>query len=231
MDPTKALLPGSHLVLTDIETGVTREGATLSSGTFTFTALPPASYRLQVEHTGFSSVSYDKIVVQAGVATPVNVILNIGTTTQEVNVSGVSVPVIEVSSNTLSTSINIDEVNNLPVANRSLIGLQALSPGFASTTGNGAGTFNGTPQAAYQASVDGINATSSRFKAGSGSGDAVTLRPENIQEFTVQSGELPPSQGGGQSSVQTLFVTRRGTNKFHGNLFENHQDETLNAFP
>lgn len=231
MDPTKALLPGTHLVLTDIETGVAREGATLSSGTFTFTALPPANYRLQVEHTGFSSVNYDKIVVQAGVATPVNVILNIGTTTQEVNVSGVSVPVIEVSSNTLSTSINIDEVNNLPVAGRSLLNLQALSPGFASTTGNGTGTFNGTPQAAYQASVDGINATSSRFKAGSGSGDAVVLRPENIQEFTVQSGELPPSQGGGQSSVQTLFVTRRGTNRFHGNIFENHQDETLNAFP
>jgi hypothetical protein len=231
MDPTKALLPGTHLVLTDNETNVTREGTTLGSGTYTFIALPPASYRLTVEHAGFTTVNYDKVIVQAGVSTPVDVILKVGTTSQEISVSAVSVPVIEVSSNTLSTSVNLEEVNNLPVNNRSLVGLQALSPGFASTTGNGTGTFNGTPQAAYQASVDGINATSSRFKAGSGSGDAVTLRTENIQEFTVQSGELPPSQGGGQSSVQTLFVTRRGTNKFHGNIFENHQDETLNAFP
>jgi hypothetical protein len=231
LDSTKALLPGTHLVLTDNGTNVTREGMTLSSGAFTFSALPPASYHLTVERAGFSTVTYDSIVVQAGVATPLNITLKVGSTTQDVNVSAVSVPVIEVSSNTLSTSIDINEVNNLPVGNRSLIGIQALSPGYASTTGNGGGTFNGTPQAAYQANVDGINATSERFKTGSGSGSAVTFRVENIQEFTVQSGELPPSQGGGQSAAQTLFVTNRGANKFHGRIFENHQEDKFNAFP
>src|ERR1035437_5884019 len=97
MDTTKALLPGTHLVLTDNETNVAREGTTLSSGTFTFTALPPASYHLTVEHAGFSTVNYDSIVVQAGVATPLNITLKVGTTTQEINVSSVSAPVIEVS--------------------------------------------------------------------------------------------------------------------------------------
>jgi hypothetical protein len=183
MDPTKALLPGAHLVLRDNETNVTREGTTLSSGTFTFTALPPARYQLTVEHQGFTSVNYNSIVVQAGVATPLDIILKVGSTSQEVSVSAVSVPVIEVSSNTLSTSVNMEEVNNLPVANRSLITIQALSPGYASTTGYGTnGTFNGTPQAAYQANVDGINATSELFKTGSGSNAAVTFRVENIQE-------------------------------------------------
>src|SRR6266567_6044736 len=77
MDATKALLPGTHLALTDNETGVAREGTTLSSGTFTFVALPPASYHLSVEHSGFSSVNYDSIVVQAGVATPLNITLKV----------------------------------------------------------------------------------------------------------------------------------------------------------
>jgi len=231
MDLTKALLPGTHLVLTDNETGIAREGTTLSSGTFTFEALPPSTYHLTVGHAGFTGVNYDSILVQAGVATPVNIVLKVGSVNQEVDISAVSVPVIETSSNTLSTSIDLTEVNDLPVANRSLLGIQALSPGFASTTGNGTGTFDGTPQAAYQANVDGIDSTSNRFKSGSGSGDAVTMRVENIQEFTVQTGELPPSQGGGASAVQTLFVTNRGGNKFHGRFFENHQDETLNAFP
>jgi Carboxypeptidase regulatory-like domain len=231
LDSTKALLPGTHLVLTDNGTNVAREGTTLSSGTFTFAALPPSTYRLTVERSGFANVNYDSIVVQAGVATPLNIILKVGSTTQEVDVSAVSVPVIEVSSNTLSTSINLEEVNNLPVNNRSLLGLQALSPGYASTTGNGTGTFDGTPQAGYQANVDGINATSSRGKAGAGSGSAITFRVENIQEFTVQSGELPPSQGGGQSAAQTLFVTNRGTNRFHGSVFENHQEDAFNARP
>jgi hypothetical protein len=231
MDPTKALLPGAHLVLTDNDTGVTHEGTTLSSGTFTFEALAPATYHLTVEHAGFSTVNYDSIVVQAGVATPVNVSLKVGATTQEVSVSAVSVPVIETSSNTLSTSIDLNEVNDLPVPGRSLLGLQELSPGYSSTSVYGAGTFNGVPQAAFQASVDGIDATSNRFKTDNGTGDAVSLRVENIQEFTVQTGETAPSQGGGASAVQTLAVTNRGTNKFHGRVFENHQDETLNAFP
>jgi hypothetical protein len=230
-DSTKALLAGTHLVLRDNETNVTHEGTTLKSGTYTFDALPPSTYSLTVDHQGFSSLSYDKILVQAGVATPLNITLKVGSDTEKIDVSALSVPVLETSSNALSTSINLEEVNNLPVANRSLIALQALSPGYASATGNGTGTFNGTPQAGYQANLDGINSTSSRGKAGNGSGSAITFRVENIQEFTVQSGELPPSQGGGQSAAQTLFVTKRGTNKFHGSIFENHQDESLNAFP
>ena len=56
-----------------------------------------------------------------------------------------------------------------------------------------------TAQAAYEANLDGINATSQRGKSGAGSSAAITFRVENIEEFTVQSGELPPSQGGGQS--------------------------------
>jgi hypothetical protein len=231
-DITKALVPGTHLVLTDVETNITREGTTLKSGTYTFGALPPATYRLTVEHVGFSSLAYDTIVVQAGIATPLNITLKVGSDTQKVDVSAVSVPVIETSSNTLSTSINLEEVNNLPLASRSVLGLQALAPGYASINGNiAAGTFNGTPQAAYQANLDGINSTSDRGKAGGGSNSAVTLRVENIQEFTVQSGELNPSQGGGQSAAQTLFVTKRGTNKFHGSLFENHQEDAFNAAP
>src|SRR6266702_2255912 len=229
MDATKALLPGTHLVLTDNETGVAREGTTLSSGTFTFTALPPASYHLTVEHTGFTTVNYDSIVVQAGVATPLNILMKVGVTTQEVNVSSVSAPVIETSSNQLSTSINLEEVNDLPVNGRSLLGLQALAPGYSSATGTGTGTFNGTAAAAYGANIDGVDATSLRMDAGSGSGASINFRTENIQEFTVQSGELDPSQGGGRSAAQTLFVTNRGTNKFHGRAFEDFRNAALNA--
>lgn len=231
LDPSNALVVGARLVLTETETNTVHEAKTLGTGRYTFAGLTPASYKLTVEHPGFVSVTYDNIVVQAGVATPLDVILQVGSEAQKVDVSALSVPVIETTSNTLSTTVNLVEVNNLPVANRSLLGLQALSPGFASTTGNGTGTFNGTPQAAYQANLDGINSTSSRFKAGNGSGSSLQLRVENIQEFTVQNGELPPSQGGGQSAAQTLFVTNRGTNRFHGRVFENHQDESLNAFP
>ena len=231
MDATKALVAGTHLVLTDTETNQVREGTTSKSGTYTFGDLPPASYTLTVDHAGFSSVNYASVLVQAGVATPLNITLAVGSDTQKIEVSGTSAPLIETSSNTLSTTVDMTEINNLPVANRSLLSLQALTPGYASINGNGTGTFNGTAQAAYEANLDGINSTSQRGKSGAGSGAAVTFRVENIQEFTVQSGELAPSQGGGQSAAQTLLVTNRGTNKYHGRLFENYQMDSLNAAP
>ena len=229
MDATKALLPGTHLVLTDKDTNVAREGTTLSSGTFTFEALPPTRYRLSVEHAGFATVKYDDVVVTAGTATPLNIVLKVGSTNQEVNVSSVLGPVIETSSNQLSTSIDLNQVNNLPVLGRSLLSLQALTPGYSAATGTGTGTFNGTPNASYGASIDGVNSTSLRMDSGGGPGAAITFRTENIQEFTVQSGELDPSQGGGRSATQSLFVTNRGTNKFHGRVFEDFQNAALNA--
>ena len=228
-DATRALLPGTHLVLTDIETNIMREGTTLGSGTFTFEALPPTSYRLTVEHPGFATVNYDQIVVQAGVATPLNVVLKVGATSQEVNVTSVSGPVIETSSNQLSTSVDLNQVNNLPVLGRSLLSLQTLTPGYTSATGTGTGTFNGTANASYGASIDGVNSTSLRMNAGGGPGASITFRTENIQEFTVQSGELDPSQGGGRSATQSLFVTNRGTNKYHGRIFYDFQNAALNA--
>ena len=228
-DATKALLPGTHLVLRDTDTGVTREGTTLSSGTFSFGALPPTTYQLTVEHEGFAPVSYDSIVVSAGVATPLDITLKVGSTNQKVDVSSVSAPVIETSSNQLSTSIDIGQVNNLPLQGRSLLGFQALTPGYTSATATGTGTFNGTANASYGASIDGVDSTSLRMDAGGGPGAAITFRTENIQEFTVQSGELDPSQGGGRSAAQSLFVTNRGTNKYHGRVFEDFQNAAINA--
>jgi carboxypeptidase family protein len=228
-DATKALLPGTHLVLRDTDTGVTREGTTLSSGAFSFGALPPTTYQLTVEHEGFSTVSYDSIVVTAGVATPLDITLKVGSTNQKIDVSAVSAPVIETSSNQLSTSIDITQVNNLPLQGRSLLSFQALTPGYTSATSTGTGTFNGTANASYGASIDGVNSTSLRMDSGNGPGASITFRIENIQEFTVQAGELDPSQGGGRSASQSLFVTNRGTNKFHGRAFEDFQNAWLNA--
>jgi hypothetical protein len=229
MDATNALLPGTHLVLTDKETNVAREGTTLSSGTFTFEALPPTNYRLTVEHAGFATVNFNDVVVTAGTATPLNIVLKVGSTNQEVNVSSVRGPVIETSSNQLSTSIDLTQVNDLPVLGRSLLSLQALTPGYTSATGTGTGTFNGTANASYGASIDGVDSTSLRMDAGGGPGAAIAFRTEDIQEFTVQSGELDPSQGGGRSATQSLFVTNRGTNKYHGRIFEDFQNAALNA--
>lgn len=230
MDSTKALLPGAHLVLQDKSTNVTREADTLSSGNYTFYGLTPGDYRLTISHAGFSPELHESIVVQAGHGTTLDVVLNVGGDNQKVDVLAVTVPVIETSSNILSTTVDLTQTQDLPLQGRDLTQLIALAPGFAGTsTSSGSGTFNGTAGAAFQANIDGVNATESRFKSAGGNGNSVAARVEDIQEFTVQTGELDPSQGAGQSAVQVLFVTNRGANKFHGRAFEDFQGAFLNA--
>jgi hypothetical protein len=229
-DPTKAALPGAHLVLQDKSTNETRQADTLSSGNFTFYGLTPGDYHLTVLHAGFSPQNYDSIIVQVGHGTTLDVVLSVGSDTQQITVSGVSVPVIETTSNMLSTTVDLQQIQNLPLQNRDLTQFIALAPGFAgTTTSSSSGTFNGTAGAAFQANVDGVNSTASRFKSAGGNGNSVQARLEDIHEFTVQTGELDPSQGAGQSAVQVLFVTNRGTNKFHGRAFEDFQGAFLNA--
>jgi len=234
MDSTKAALPATRLVLIDKSTNVTRIADTLKTGSYIFQALPYGHYQLTVTHEGFQATVYDDIVVQAGRDTGVNATLAVGVVADKVEVSSLSVPVIETQSNTLSTSLDLKQVLNLPVIGRDLVQLSYLAPGYAhSGTDTGAGSadgsFNGTAGSAFQANIDGVNATSSRFKTGYANLSAVSPRVENIQEFTIQTGELDPSQGAGQSAVQTLFVTNRGTNRFHGRLYLDHQNGGLNA--
>jgi hypothetical protein len=229
-DPTKALVSGSHLVLQDKSTNVTRNADTLTSGSYTFYGLTPGDYRLTILHAGFSPETYESIIVQAGHGTTLDVVLRVGGENQKIEVSAITVPVIETSSNILSTTVDLQQTQDLPLQNRDLTQLIALAPGFAgTTTSSSSGTFNGTAGAAFQANVDGVNATASRFKSGGGNGNSVQARLEDIHEFTVQTGELDPSQGAGQSAVQVLFVTNRGANKFHGRAFEDFQGAFLNA--
>ena len=229
-DASHALLPNTHLSLTNKTTAEQRQAETLSTGAYSFDSLPIGTYRLTVTHDGFETAAFDDVVVQTGHSTSLNTILRVGNVTNTVEVKGSAVPVLETQSNTLSTTINLEQVNNLPIIGRDLTQLALLVPGYSGTGASSVdGTFNGMSQSTVQSNLNGVDATSSRFKSGRFGSSAVSPRVEGIQEFTVQTGELDPSQGAGQSASQIIFVTSNGTNKFHGRVYEDHQNAALNA--
>src|SRR5437899_4109140 len=85
------------------------------------------------------------------------------------------------------------------------------------------------PLAATGNNIDGVIATTSRMKFGGASEPLVEARIEDMQEMTVQTDQLNTNTGFGQSNFQVNFVTRRGSNTFHGRLFEDHRSSALNA--
>src|SRR5207253_8288339 len=90
-------------------------------------------------------------------------------------------------------------------------------------------TWNGMPLAATGNNIDGVIATTSRMKFGGASQPLVQARIEDMEEMTVQTDQLNMNTGYGQSNFQVNFVTRRGSNAFHGRLFDDHRNSALNA--
>ncbi len=199
-----------------------RNAVTADGGTYSFVNLSIGSYTLTVSKEGFTAEALPAVVVQAARVTDVAVKLQVGATSQTVEVSGGATPVVETTSNMIGTTIDVKQIEDLPLQGRDLTQLSQLTPGYN-------GTWNGLPSIAQGNNIDGVIGSSSRMKFGGNAQPVVSPRLEDIAEMTVQTDQLDLNQGFGQANMQINFVTRRGTNTFHGRAFEDFQNSVLNA--
>ncbi|MGH9772023.1 MAG: carboxypeptidase regulatory-like domain-containing protein, partial [Candidatus Acidiferrales bacterium] len=221
-DPSGSVVPGAKVQLRDPATNSVRSGATQDSGAYSFVNLPIGHYTLTVSKPGFSTQSLPSVVVQAARVTDVPVKLQVGATTVTVEVKGGAAPVLETTSNSIGTTIDIKQIEDLPIQGRDLTSLANLTPGYN-------GTWDGLPSNAQGNNVDGVIGSPTRMKFGGNAHPSVTPRLEDIAQMTVQTSQLNLNQGFGQATMQINFVTRRGTNQFHGRVFEDFQNSVLNA--
>jgi len=230
VDQSGAVVVGADLELRDLATNAVRNAQTQGAGLYTFIDLPNGTYRLSVSKTGYTKQVFDTVVVQAAQSTGVNVTLKVGAVSEVVEVTESATPLVEATSNAVGTVIDLKQIEDLPLSGRDLTALANLVPGNVSTnTPNGyAVTWEGLPQIAQGANVDGVAAGTSRMKF-AGLPENVSPRLESIQEMTVQTDQLDVDQGFGQSNMQINYVTRRGSNALHGRIFEDFRNRTLNA--
>ena len=146
--------------------------------------------------------------------------------------------VIETSSTTISTTIGSEQIEKLPVGDRSVLVFALLIPGAQQSASRTPGTtspaarnshINGLPGGAINITLDGVNNNSARFRSGGTS--IFTFAPTRLgamEEVTVSTAGLT-ADGGAQGAVQIQFVTKRGTNAFRGQAFDEIQTDRLNA--
>jgi Carboxypeptidase regulatory-like domain len=242
IDQTGAVVPGVNLSLQELATNEIRKAATLSSGEYSFVGLNIGTYKLTTSRAGYASVVYDSISVHAGLVTDINVTLKVGAISETVEVTAPAAPLVEATSSVIGSNIDMKLIENLPFGtDRDLTALAALVPGTTGSIaynpqiyGTPAVTWNGLPGAAQVTSVDGVIGQSSRFKdfgnAVPGS-TAASPRIQNIDEMSVQTDQLDANQGYGQGNMQVTFVTRSGSNRFHGRIFGDLQNSSFNANP
>lgn len=238
-DPTYAGLPGATVTVTNQETGLKRTAQSDDSGRFSFPQLKPGAYSVRVEAQGFGSQQNDHVFSSLGQKQIVDFILQIAQSRQTVEVSS-EAPLISPENANTSTSLNAPALQSLPnpggdltyplqFAAGALINTAGSSNDFVGgTNGYGNVQFNGLPALSNGYIVDGLESNDPLTNLNSGLSTNLVLGLNSISEVTVNTLSYSVDQGRYGAS-QVNYVTKSGTNQFHGNLYELWNGSRLNA--
>ncbi|MGB6728634.1 MAG: TonB-dependent receptor, partial [Terracidiphilus sp.] len=237
-DPSGAVVPGAHVTVTDINKAYVFTSVTDSAGRYVVRNLNPGDYRLAVTEMGFKTFDIAGIVIQVNENTSKDVTLQVGSTSQTVNVVN-EAPLLETQDATLGATINRDLVNDMPLIGRDVLTLTYLTPGVTQAQGqtlNAAGgsegndlnfVSDGQRNATAALYVDGVVTSQSDPNPG-------VVRPlyiptvDAVQEFQVEQGIIRADTGFSGGTVVNI-VTRSGTNNVHGTLYDFDQNTAFNA--
>ncbi len=238
-DAANAALPGATVTITNRETGARRRVKTDGTGRFDFPQLKPGAYSVRVEAEGFEPKQDDRVFSGLGQKQTVDFQLKVAQARETVEVSS-EPPLINPEDANTSTNLNAPALENLPNPGGDLTYPLQFSPGaLINTAGNGndfvGGTngygnveFNGLPALSNGYIVDGLETNDPLTNLNSGLSTNLVLGLNSISEVTVNTLSYTVDQGRYGAS-QVNYVTKSGTNQFHGNLYELWNAAVLNA--
>ena len=225
LDSSGAAIPAARVSARNSLTGVVTETEANHNGLYVFAALQPGTYQISASHTGFQRYVINALELDIGSKLNLNLELSIGAASEVVEVKADAAQQLGYLTSSVGAVITGRRVLELPLAGRNAIDLLRTQAGV--TGANGGQNFNGARVGSLNISVDGTNAQdnllNSLFLATVTSGISV----DRIEEFRVVTSPADAELGRGSGQIQAL--TRSGTNGFHGSLFEEHRDRSLNA--
>lgn len=226
LDPSGALLPDAEITVTNVATGAVGAEHTDSKGHFEFLALAPGHYRVRFTDQGFGTTSLNDVIVRVGTTTNVEPHLQVGTAETQVSIT--SEALVDTQQSSLSTVINRQSIDSLPLNGRNFTDFTLLTPG-ATTDGQGMVSFNGVAGNFNNYSVDGGNNNNAFFSQQIGRTTVPFQFSEDvIQEFQVTNSGFEVQFGrAGGGLVNT--VTRSGANQLHGDAYYFILDSAFNA--
>ncbi|MDZ4799599.1 MAG: TonB-dependent receptor [Bryobacteraceae bacterium] len=248
-DPGGATIPAAKVVAESSETGLKKTATTDADGRFTIPFLNPGTYTLTAESAGFDPSVRTGVLLEVAQVATVDFALSLKGTRQTVNVVA-EMPLLNSDTAGMEHTIEQKLIEDLPSAERSTLALinnlpGVIDTGFALATGENLNT-NGNAQGPI-GSPGNRNFFDSNFGVGGGQsstndvlldgvsnvvGDfnGVVISPpqDSVQEFKVMSGVFSAEYGRSGGGVVN-FVTKSGTRKLHGTLYEYFQNGALNA--
>src|ERR1700687_1178270 len=238
-DASGAAVPGATVTVTNKETGLRRSASTDDSGRFNFPQLKPGAYSVKVEAEGFEPQQNDAVSSALGQKQTVDFRLKIARSQETVEISS-EAPILNPENANTLTSLNARALENLPnpggdltyplqFAAGALVNTAGSSNDFVGgTNGFGNVEFNGLPALSNGYIVDGLESNDPLTNLNSGLSTNLVLGLNSISEVTVNTLSYAVDQGRYGAS-QVNYVTKSGTNQFHGNLYELWNGSKFNA--
>ena len=241
-DPQGAVVPHVTITVTNVNTGIFRSTTSNAAGQYLLVDVLPGVYRVGAVLQGFKKFEQQQALVEEGKSTTVDISLQLGSTTQTVQVVAPA-PLLQTTTASLTNVVNNQEVRDLPLMGRNTMMLEYLSAGVVdthSTSGASASGYgvsspvntSGRSEVSYFSANGGGWRTNEYTLDGvpNGSTDSVLYLPppDQILEFNVMTTAVDAQYGHG-SGAQVVLVTKSGTNKLHGDAYEFLQNSVFNA--
>lgn len=244
-DQSKALIPGAQIAAVSNDTGAEYDATSDASGVYRLSHLPPGTYRLEVQKSGFKKLLKPDVHLHVQDDLNVNFEMRVGPTFETILVES-GAALINTESSDVSTLVDNRFVENLPLNGRSFSSLLNLTPGVVLTpTGafaeQGQFSVNGQRPDANYFMVDGVSANLGTPGTNLGQGGTGQLPATSafggmsnlvsigaLQEFRVQTSTFAP-EFGRTPGAQISVLTKSGTNRFSGEVFEYLRNDVLDA--
>jgi hypothetical protein len=225
-DGQGGVLPGVTVTLRNQDSGVTRSTVSIEDGSYRFAQLQPGHYSVSAELAGFQMTTFEGIRLTVGFLATQDFEMNISGVEETVTVTA-ETPVVDVTQTEASAVVTQEQIETLPINSRNYLSLALLMPGTSTDSGRaffetvnvgGSMTFNSTVNV-----VDGVM-----------NNWAEDAEPrQNFPESSVEEFKLNQSQYSAGYGLATggviQIVTKSGTNRYDGEVFEYLRDKSLNA--
>ena len=227
VDPNDAVIAGASVTIKNNATSAKFETLTASNGTYHIPALSAGAYTVTVSAANFKQAIIHDVTLEAGVPGTCHVKLEVGSIAESVVVDGRG-QVMQTQSANVSTTLATTQIAELPLPSRNATFFLDLLPGVSApaTISPRNSTINGLPASASNITIDGINVQGTFVKEGFFG--FITPNLDAIQEVTLSTA-TPGADSAGQGAVQIKFITRQGSNQWHGSVYEYHRNTALNA--
>ncbi len=225
-DASGAVVAGAKVTLKNSDTNITRTETSNKNGDFLFTLVPIGRYQVEVEHESFRRYVRRGITLEINQNARLDVALEVGTSTEVVEVTG-NVTLVDTISDTIGTSVIGETIQRAPLNGRDVLDLAMLQPGVTET--------NGDSTAAGKYSIAGGRSDSVTFLLDGGlnnnlldNGVVFNPNPDTVAEFRILESNYSAEYGRNGGGVISV-VTKSGTNQWHGSAFEFLRNDALNA--